>query len=422
MTPAKKFLSSRRELLRYLAASPLLGALAWSDLSSDASGLLGESERFPSALSDLGGSIDGLIASADQAINVFDFAVVAKKELPPAHYGYLATGVEDDRTLRANREAFGRIDLRPRRLVDVSSIDLTTELLGVSHSSPIILAPAGSQKAFHPDGEVAAARAARTQKHLQVLSTVTTCSLAEVVAAREEPVWFQLYPTSDWEITRGLLRQAEAAECPVVVLTVDVPTSSNRDTERRAKAMDDRDCTVCHAPGIEGYLQRKSLFDGMDLSALNGLLAPAMTWEFVDRLKQVTSMKVVLKGIVTHEDAQVALQHGVDGLIVSNHGGRAEESGRATMESLPEVVKAVQGKIPVLVDGGFRRGSDVFKALALGATAVCIGRPYLWGLAAFGQPGVEMVLKILRAELRDVMMFAGTPALADIRRTHIGID
>ena len=414
-------LLSRRMLLRYLAGSPLLAALTWTDIWPVSLGSQEGPELFPSALSDLEGTIDGLIASADKAINVFDFASVAKKKLPPAHYGYLATGVEDDRTLRANREAFSRIDLRPRRLVDVSRIDMTTDLLGVDHSSPIVLAPAGSQKAFHPEGEIAVANAARTQRHLQILSTVSTSSVAEVAAARGEPVWYQLYPTSQWDIARALLQRAADAGSPVVVLTVDLPTSSNRETEKRSKQVDSRDCTACHAPGIQGYLERKSMFEGLDVSRLNGLLAPAMTWEFVDRLKEATSMKVVLKGIVTREDALMSMKHGVDGLIVSNHGGRAEESGRATMESLPEVVESVQGKIPVLVDGGFRRGSDVFKALAMGASAVCIGRPYLWGLAAFGQPGVEMVLKILRAELRDVMMFSGTPSLGDIRRSHVGM-
>jgi 4-hydroxymandelate oxidase len=418
----RETLLGRRMLLRFLAGSPVLAALGWGDLWPAEPGTAEESALFPSALSDLKGATDGLITSPEGAINVFDFASVARESLPPAHYGYLATGVEDDGTLRANREAFGRIGLRPRRLVDVSRIDMNTDLLGVSHSSPIVLAPAGSPKAYHPEGEVAVARAARTQGHLQILSTVSTSSIAEVAAARGEPLWYQLYPTSQWEITRALLQQAEDAGCRVVVLTVDIPTSSNRETEQRFKRKDSRNCSSCHAPGIRGYLERKSMFKGLDVAGLDGLLAPAMTWEFVDRLKDATPMKVVLKGIVTGEDARLSLEHQVDGLIVSNHGGRAEESGRASMESLPEVMDEVKGKIPVMVDGGFRRGSDIFKALAMGASAVCIGRPYLWGLAAFGQPGVEMVLKILRAELRDVMMFAGTPTLGDIRRSHVHLD
>ncbi len=232
--------------------------------------------------------------------------------------------------------------------------------------------------------------------------------------ARGAPVWYQLYPTSQWKIALSMIRRAEDAGCPVLVLTVDIPTLTNRQTERRYTRLDARDCTACHAPGIQGFLERKPMFDGADKSKLTGLLVPAMTWEFVGKLKATTSMKIVLKGIVTREDAKECLRHGVDGIIVSNHGGRAEESGRATIESLPEVLEAVGGKIPVLMDSGIRRGSDAFKALALGAKAVCIGRPYLWGLAAFGQAGVEAVLSILRAELRDVMMFAGTRSLKEI--------
>jgi len=360
-----------------------------------------------------------LIASPDEAINVFDFELVARAKLPPAHFGYLATGVEDDATLRENREAFSRIYLRPRRLRDVSSVDMSTDLFGRSWSSPIVLAPAGSQKAFHPEGEIAVAKAAKNREHLQILSTVSTSSVEDVTAARGAPIWYQLYPTSQWEIALSMIRRAEDAGCPVLVLTVDIPTLTNRESEKRYKKLDARDCTACHVPGIQGLLERKPMFDGTDKSGLTDLLAPAMTWEFVGKLKAATSMKIVLKGIVTREDANECLRHGVDGIIVSNHGGRAEESGRATIDSLPEVVEAVGGEIPILMDSGIRRGSDAFKALALGAKAVCIGRPYLWGLAAFGQAGVEAVLSILRAELRDVMMFAGTRSLKQIDASFI---
>jgi 4-hydroxymandelate oxidase len=229
-----------------------------------------------------------------------------------------------------------------------------------------------------------------------------------------------LYPTSQWEVALSMIRRAELVQSPVLVLTVDIPTLTNRETEKRFKRKDSRDCSSCHTEGLEGFLEGKPMFDGTYKSILSGLLAPAMTWDFVDRLKNTTDMKLVLKGIVTREDARLSVEHGVDGIIVSNHGGRAEESGRATIDSLPEVIEAVDGLIPVLVDSGFRRGSDIFKALALGASAICIGRPYLWGLAAFGQAGVEMVLKILRAELKDVMMFAGTRSLKEIGRSYIG--
>jgi len=410
--------TSRRAFLKFLASSPLL--LSFGSLS-----FLFSNEQEPNAIDslvfrELEELIDELISSPEEAINVFDFEPVAQVKLPPAHYGYLATGVEDDRTLRANREGFSHIYLRPRRLIDVSEVDMTTDLFGETWKSPIILAPAGSQKAFHSEGEMAVASAAKNQQHLQILSTVSTTSIEDVTKARGGPVWYQLYPTSQWEIAQSMIRRAESVESPVLVLTVDIPTGTNRETEKRFKRKDSRDCSSCHSGGLQGDLERKPMFDGTNISKLSGLLTPSMTWDFVDRLKNATDMKLVLKGIVTREDAHLSVEHGVDGIIVSNHGGRAEESGRATIDSLPEVIEAVDGLIPVLVDSGFRRGSDIFKALALGASAICIGRPYLWGLAAFGQPGVEMVLKILRAELKDVMMFAGTRSLKEIDRSYIG--
>lgn len=421
MKNTDKDTTSRRVFLKFLAGSSLLaglGSLGFTFKGHDEQELTAAIDSLD--YHELETRIDELISSPEEAINVFDFEAVAQVKLPPAHYGYLATGVEDDRTLHANREAFSRIYLRPRRLINVSEIDMTTDLFGELWKSPIIIAPAGSQKAFHSEGEIAVARAAKNQQHLQILSTVSTSSIEDVTKARGGPVWYQLYPTSQWKIAQSMIHRAESVESPVLVLTVDIPTLTNRETEKRFKRKDSRDCSSCHSIGIQGLLERKPMFDGTDKLKLSGLMAPAMTWDFVDKLKNTTGMKLVLKGIVTHEDARLSVEHGVDAIIVSNHGGRAEESGRATIDSLPEVVEAVDGRIPVLVDSGFRRGSDIFKALALGATAVCIGRPYLWGLAAFGQAGVEMVLKILQAELKDVMMFAGTRSIKEIGQSFIG--
>jgi 4-hydroxymandelate oxidase len=274
-------------------------------------------------------------------------------------------------------------------------------------------------KAFHDEGEVAVARAARSKRHLQILSTVASSSVEEVTAARGAPVWQQLYPTNDWNVTRAIIHRAEAAGSPALVFTVDLHENSNRETIARGRRVDDRDCSVCHESGFAGYVRRKPMFDGLDVKKVTGLYPPNLTWDFVSRLKDTTKMKLLLKGIVTREDAQLALGRGVDGIIVSNHGGRAEESLRPTIESLPEVVEAVKGKIPVLVDGGVRRGTDVFKALALGATAVGIGRPYAWGLASFGQAGVEAVLAILRRELETTMRQAGVPAIHNITRAFV---
>lgn len=383
----------RREFLRFLAGSPLL---------------LWENEEH-------------LIGSPAEALSVLEFEPVAKSLLPPAHYGYLASGVDDDLTLRANREAFTKIQIRPRRLVDVSSVDLSIDLFGTRWETPIVLAPVGSQMAFHPDGEVAVARAAKAKGHLQILSTMTTASVEEVTAARGAPIWYQLYPTAKWAVTEALVRRAEAAGCPALVLTVDLPVISHRETASELARLDERDCAACHEQGASTYFRvdRKPMFDGLDTSGLRDLDAPAVTWDFISRLRGVTRMKILLKGIVTREDARLAVERGADGIIVSNHGGRAEESARGTIESLPEVVEAVGGRIPVLIDSGFRRGTDIFKALALGADAVAIGRPYLWGLAAFGQAGVEAVLDILKKELALAMRLAGVTSIPGITRDYL---
>jgi isopentenyl diphosphate isomerase/L-lactate dehydrogenase-like FMN-dependent dehydrogenase len=387
-----------------VAASPLLarGTARWWSTVAEA------------ATSDRGAPEPTLIASPNDALNVLDFEPVARQILPPAHYGYLATGVDDDATLQANRAGFSKFQIRARRLVDVSRIDTSTELFGTTWKTPIVLAPVGSQKAFHADGEMASARAAGARGHLLILSTGTTTSVENVTSARGGPIWYQLYPTDTWRITQALVKRAERAGCPVLVLTVDLPAGRNTETEARFARKDTRQCAGCH----QGFFRRKPMFDGLDLRGVS-FSFPGLTWEFVRRLKDTTKMKLVLKGIETREDAALAVQHGVDGLIVSNHGGRAQEGGRATIECLPEVIDAVQGKIPVLLDGGVRRGTDVFKALALGAKAVGIGRPYIWGLAAFGQPGVEKVLDILTRELALMMRHAGVTSLGKLDRSFV---
>jgi isopentenyl diphosphate isomerase/L-lactate dehydrogenase-like FMN-dependent dehydrogenase len=407
---------SRRALLRYLTASPLLAALGCAasppvkDAESDVDrfGTLGEPDQ----------ELGELVARAEDALDVFDLRVTAQRRMPPAHYGYIATGVDGDGTLRANRAVFERWQIHNRRLAGFTDVDTTTTLLGTAMETPVVVMPAGSHKAFHPDGELATARAARSQNHLMMLSTVTTTSVEDVTKARGAPIWYQLYASARWEITEKLLRRAEGAGCPVVVLTVDLPVASNRVSLRRFIKRDRRDCTQCHAleddpgkPNTQYF--RKPMFDGLGMKD-QYFDTPMHTWEFVERLKTATPMKVVVKGIVTAEDAERCIRHGADGIVVSNHGGRAEESGRATLDSLPEIARVVRKRIPVILDSGVRRGTDVFKAIALGADAVGIGRPYLWGLGAFGQAGVERVLGLLRAELRTVMSLAGTRSLADV--------
>jgi 4-hydroxymandelate oxidase len=378
---------------------------------------------------------EDVISSPDQAFDVMDFEAAARKALPPAHFGYLATGVDDDGTVRANREGYSHLQIRSRRLVNVENIDMSVRLFGNTWSSPIVICPVASEKAFHQEGEIAVARAARTKDHLQILSTATTSSIEDVTAAREAPVWQQLYPTNVWEVGRAIVKRAEKAGSPAIVLTVDLQEGSNRETLFRAQTVDKRECSACHAAytgyargrpkagsgGFAQYAARKPMFNGLDLSKVTGSHPANMDWEFVKRLRDTVSVKLLLKGIVTREDAQVAVEHGVDGIVVSNHGGRAEETLRPTIESLPEVAEGVAGKIPVLVDGGIRRGTDIFKALALGATAVGIGRPQAWGLAAFGQPGVEAVLEMLRRELKTIMRQAGTTSIDKITRSYLAV-
>jgi 4-hydroxymandelate oxidase len=395
--------ASRREFFRFLAASPFVVGSA-----------------FGSPLKPLGPlqQSDSVISSPKDAMNVFAFEAIARERLPPAHWGYLATGVDDDGTLRANREGFNRFQIRVRRLVDVTNIDTSVDLFGTTWKTPIVLAPAGSQRAFHPDGELAVARAARSRADLQILSNNTTSSVEDVIAARGEPIWFQLYPSTSWNVSGAMVKRAEKAGCPVLVFTVDQVGGSNRETLKRFMLQDKRQCNMCHdRTSLQTSTQRKAMFEGLDLKGVRS--QPPVTWDYVKRLKDASSMKLIIKGIATREDAELSVSHGVDGIICSNHGGRGEASGRSSIESLPEVLEGVAGKIPVLVDGGFRRGTDIFKALALGANAICIGRPYLWGLAAYGQEGVEAVLDILTRELVMVMRHSGTTALGKITRAHV---
>jgi len=390
-------LASRRAFVRFLAASPAVYA---------AGTVLGQDLSDPYA--------PQAIAEAGEGLNVFDFHETARKVLKPGHYTYMALGADDGGTLRANREGFKNYKLRVRRLVDVQNVDTSIEVFGQRYRIPVMIAPCGSQRAFHPEAEVAVARAARSRGVEQILSTGTSSAIEDVNAARGSPVWFQLYPYPDWAVTRELVRRAESAGCNVLALTVD-NIVSNREVLARHRRSSNPECQACHAPGT-GITGISPLFDGIERPPRNRLF---MDWDFVDRLRDATSMKLMLKGIVTAEDASLAVEHGVEGIIVSNHGGRAEDSGRSTIECLPEVVAAIDGRIPVIIDSGFRRGTDIFKALALGADAIAVGRPYLWGLGSFGQAGVEAVLDILKRELEIVMQQAGTTSIGAITPKYI---
>ena len=396
-------MTDRRAFLKFLATSPLLAGIPSIEKA------LAQTTSLQ--------AVDHLIGSAADALDVFDFEPVAHKAIPPAHWGYMTTGVDGEETLRANRDAYSHYQLRTRRFVDVSKTDMSIDLFGTRFSSPIFMCPVGGQKAFYPEAEVAVARAAKDQGHLQILSTVTSSAVEDVIEARGGPIWFQLYAAMSFDITTKLVQRAEAAGCPVVAVTVDLPAGRNTETATRLRRSDTRTCTDCHSPTGSARSSRP-MYNGIDTKGM-ATNSPSLTWDFIKHLKDVTKMKVLIKGLDTREDAALALEHGADGIIVSNHGGRATETGRATLDALPEVAQEVRGRIPVFVDGGVRRGTDVVKALALGATAVGIGRPYIWGLGAFGQPGVDRVLEILNNELRLAMVGCGARSLAEITASSI---
>lgn len=396
--------ASRRKFLQFLAASPLLGA---SSATAFAETLLPKS-KLPDPL--MWGPLDPtrLIKTPKEAINVFDFEPVMRQNVPPAHFGYMASGIDDEVTLRRNREDFLKFQLRPRRMVDVSKVDMSVDILGTRYNSPIVLAPVGGQRSFHDEGELADARAAKVGNHLQIMSTMTSYPVEEVMKAREAPIWLQLYATNKFEVAKAITQRSEAAGCAAVAVTVDRSGGRNQETLFRLRPSDTRDCRGCHdRTSLQTNLGGRAMFKGLDISGLRNTQSSAMNWDYLKRIRDITKMKLLLKGILAWEDAVLAADAGVDGIIVSNHGARSEDSGRSTIDALPEIVEAVKGRIPILVDSGFRRGSDIVKALCMGATAVCVGRPYIWGLGAFGQPGVERVLELLREETHSMVQQMG---------------
>ena len=386
-------MTHRRKFLKFLAASPLL--TDFSVFAQEVEETIGERLTDPS-----------------EVINVFEMEAIAREKMPPAHFGYLSTGVDSDITLRANRAGFTRFQIKPRRLVDVSQTDTSVNILGTEASSPIFLCPVGSHGAYHSEAELGTARAAAAKGHHMILSTQASTPIEEVAEARGAPLWFQLYPTDRWEYTVAMLQRAEAAGCTAVCLTIDLPGGRNTETQQIFTRQDTRTCSSCHTG------QAKPIFDGLNMRGV-GLNNPAMTWDVIARMKDVTDMKVFIKGIEVAADSALAVQYGADGIVVSNHGGRATETDKGTIECLPEIVSAVNGRIPIIIDSGFRRGTDVYKALAMGASAVGIGRPYCWGLGAFGQAGVERVLDLLNRELLITMQGSGTPTINSIGPDYV---
>ncbi len=352
-------------------------------------------------------------------LNLVEYQEAARRVLPRMVYDYYAGGSWDEITLRENHAAYERIRLRFRVLRDVSERDLSTAVLGQAVTLPVLLAPTAFHAMACPEGEVATARAAGTAGTVMILSTLSNHSIEEVIAAASGPVWFQLYVYRDREATRGLVERAEAAGSQAIVLTVDAQIWGVRERDVRNRFQ--------LPPGLKmrNLLADKKDFpsgqEGSRLAAyVTQMFDPSLDWRVLDWLCSITRLPVLVKGIVHPEDARLAVEHGARGIVVSNHGGRQVDTAPATIEVLAEVADAVADRVEVLIDGGIRRGSDVLKALALGARAVCVGRPVLWGLAVDGQAGVERVLEILRSELDTVMALCGASRLDQLGRDLIG--
>lgn len=345
-------------------------------------------------------------------INVLDYESLAKDKLSPMAWDYYAGGSGDELTVRGNRDAFSRYRLRPRMLIDVSRRDLRVSILGRTCDAPILIAPTAFHCLAHTDGELATARAASATGTLMVLSTLSTKTLEDVAVAGGSGLrWFQLYVHRDRGLTRALVERAEAAGYAALCLTVDAPLLGVRERDRRnsfslPKGLQLANLTRVAVPKVEGE------------SALFAYVAhqfdPSLTWSDIDWLRSITKLPVAVKGILRGDDARLGVEHGASAIVVSNHGGRQLDGAVATIDAIADVCDSVAGKVEVLMDGGIRRGTDVLKALALGARAVLVGRPVLWGLAAGGEAGVVRVLQILREELDAAMALCGCPTLKDI--------
>lgn len=342
-----------------------------------------------------------------EPINLYDYEKIAQERLAPSYWDFFHGGSDDEVLLRESRAAYERIKLRPRVLVDVSDIDTRATVLGTPVEMPILVAPTASHCVAHPDGECATVQGAGRAGSLMVASTVATRTIEEIAQAAgntSTPLWFQLYVYPTLDIAAQLVRRAEAAGYRAIVLTVDLPRLGNRERSRRDNAI------------IPPEPFQEANFVGVEKE---GQPWVPLTWDTVGWLRSITSLPILLKGILTAEDALLAVEHGVDGVIVSNHGGRQVDTAIPSIEALPEVVEAVGGRCEVYMDSGIRRGSDIVKALALGARAVLIGRPALWGLAANGADGVYDVLRLLRHELELTMALCGRPTLESIDRSLV---
>ncbi len=343
-------------------------------------------------------------------LNLDDFEAAARMTMHPSVFAYVNSGAADEITLGWNRERYRELRLMPRALIDVSRVDCSTVLFGRRMPTPILFAPVSNQRLVHPDGELATARGAGLTGTTMVLSSGANTSIEDVMAAGKAPVFFQLYVAKDRGLARALIQRVQAAGAQALVVTIDSPVDGPRNRQDRNKLTIPPGITYPHYVGIKESASSVTLDE----------VSPALLeWKDLEWIRALCKVPMLLKGVMNPEDAERGLQHGADGIIVSNHGARCLDTQPATIEALPRVVEKVAGRVPVLVDGGIRRGTDVVKAIAYGATAVQIGRPYIYGLAAGGDGGVAHVLKLLRQELLLAMALIGRPTIASIDRTAL---
>lgn len=353
-------------------------------------------------------------AETADPVNLFELEDKARHIIAKMAFDYYVSGANDEITLRENQEAFKRIVIYPRMLRDVSCRSMETTALGASLSMPIMIAPMAFQKMAHCDGELAVIRAANSCNTIMTLSTLSSCTIEEVAAASNGNLWFQLYVYRDRQLTASLVKRAEAAGCKALVLTVDSPMLGRREQDVRNgfKLPEGISAANLRSAGVDA-LPGKIGESGL-AAYIASLYDQSLSWKDLEWLRSLSSLPVLVKGVLRADDALLAMQHGASGIIVSNHGGRQLDTAPATINVLARVLEAVSGKVEVFIDGGIRRGTDVLKALALGASGVFIGRPVLWGLAQAGESGVVSVLNMLASEFDLAMALSGARSLAEI--------
>ena len=436
---------ARRKFLQFLAASPAIASFGGiATFMAEAVGHSGGQVvsgkgtsqvvdpathyPLPWEFPDMGRVYSDVITDSKEALDVFDFEEPMHRNMLPGHWAHYVSGVFSEATLHANRAGFQHVFLKPRRLMPdiMSKLSTKFSIFGQTYDSPIFTCPTGGQRSiWMPDGELSVSRACKTMGTMQMLAFGCSESPEDCSAALGRPVVQQIYVPAVYSNTQIALKRLAAAGITTINVTVDVATGRNSETEKAIlQRIDTSNCAQCHTTmnGRPEGLAGSSGIMEQGFNMAKDLARSPLDWSYIDKMRQDWKGKFGIKGILTREDASLCIKHGVDFIHVSNHGGREPESGMSTIQTLPGIVDEVKGRVPIFFDSGVRRGTDVFKALALGATAVGVGHPVLWGLGAFGEPGVAKVLELLQAELKMTMGNVGAATLADINKSYVEID